>query len=44
VWWTSYNGELAIVGYARPGQTAGIYHGNKYTPIPWPANVIGAAW
>jgi hypothetical protein len=26
------------------GQTAGIYDGTRYTPIPWPANVVDAAW
>jgi len=26
------------------GQTAGIYSGARYTPLPWPANVIDAAW
>ena len=44
VWWTSRTGQLAIVGYSRPGQTGGIYHGTTYTPIPWPASLIGAAW
>ncbi len=26
------------------GQTAGIYSGRRYTPIPWPTGVIDAAW
>jgi hypothetical protein len=26
------------------GQTAGIYTGTRYTPLPWPANVVDAAW
>jgi len=26
------------------GQTAGIYNGTHYTPLPWPANVVDAAW
>ncbi len=26
------------------GQTAGVYSGTQYTPLPWPANVIDAAW
>jgi len=26
------------------GQTAGIYDGTHYTPLPWPANVVDAAW
>ena len=43
VWWTSKTGELTVVAYAGRGQTAGIYHDHRYTPIPWPASVIGAA-
>jgi hypothetical protein len=27
-----------------PDSTAGIYRGSHYTPIPWPADVIDAAW
>ncbi len=27
-----------------PDRTAGIYRGDRYSPIPWPANVIDAAW
>ncbi len=27
-----------------PDVTAGIYRGDHYTPIPWPADVIDAAW
>lgn len=27
-----------------PDRTAGIYRGGRYSPIPWPANVIDAAW
>ncbi len=26
------------------GQTAGVYDGTQYTPLPWPANVVDAAW
>ena len=26
------------------GQTAGVYSGIHYTPLPWPANVVDAAW
>jgi hypothetical protein len=44
VLWTSYDGSKFVVVSARPGNTAGIYSGNRYTPIPWPANVIDAAW
>ena len=27
-----------------PDRTAGIYRGDRYSPIPWPAYVIDAAW
>ncbi len=26
------------------GQTAGVYSGTHYSPLPWPANVVDAAW
>jgi hypothetical protein len=42
--WTSYNGSQAIVLDARPGQTAGVYTGTSYTPLPWPADVLDVAW
>ncbi len=44
VLWTSYDGSRFVVVSARPGNTAGIYSGNQYTPLPWPANVVDAAW
>jgi len=45
VLWTSYDGSKAIVAEVRPGvPNAGIYSGDHYTPIPWPANIVGAAW
>jgi hypothetical protein len=44
VLWTSYNGSKIIVMGARPGQTAGVYSGSSYRPIPWPAYVVDAAW
>jgi hypothetical protein len=30
--------------FAGPDLTAGIYRGEHYTPIPWPADVTDAAW
>lgn len=30
--------------FAGPDLTAGFYRGDHYTPIPWPADVIDAAW
>jgi hypothetical protein len=33
------------VYYATPaGQTAGVYTGTRYRPLPWPVNVVDAAW
>jgi hypothetical protein len=42
--WTSYDGSEAVVMDAGPGSSAGIYNGSRYTPIPWPRNVVDAAW
>jgi WD40 repeat protein len=45
VLWTNYDGSQVIVADVRPGTpNAGIYNGSHYTPIPWPANIVGAAW
>ncbi len=45
VLWTSYDGSKVIVADVRPGvPNAGIYSGSRYTPIRWPANIVGAAW
>jgi hypothetical protein len=45
VLWTSYNGSKVIVADVRPGvPNAGIYNGSHYTPIPWPSNIVAAAW
>jgi len=45
VLWTSYDGSEVIVANVRPGApNAGIYSGRHYTPIPWPANIVAAAW
>jgi hypothetical protein len=45
VLWTSYDGSKVIVVDIRPGTpNAGVYSGGHYTPIPWPANIVAAAW
>jgi len=45
VLWTNYDGSQVIVANVRPGTpNAGVYNGRHYTPIPWPANIVGAAW
>jgi hypothetical protein len=42
--WTNYDGSELIVADARHGHTAGVYSGSDYTPLPWPANIVEAAW
>jgi len=42
--WTNDNGSKLIVADARPGHTLGIYSGGTYTPLPWPAHAVNAAW
>ena len=44
VLWTSYDGSKFVVVSARPGNTAGIYSGSRYMPMPWSANIVNAAW
>jgi hypothetical protein len=35
---------VLVVGDAREGDTAGILHGDRYTPIPWTPYTATAAW
>jgi RNA polymerase sigma factor (sigma-70 family) len=42
--WTNDSGSEAIALGAAPGQSAGIYTGTHYTPLPWLPNVIDVAW
>jgi hypothetical protein len=42
--WTNYDGSKLIVADAKHGHTVGVYRGNSYTPLPWPADAIDAAW
>lgn len=44
VLWTNYNGSKVIVAGSAPGHTIGVYSDGRYTPLPWPADAIGAAW
>jgi hypothetical protein len=44
VLWSSSSGQTVIVTGARPGATAGIIHGHRYTRIPWSASILTAAW
>jgi hypothetical protein len=38
---TGTAGQLTSV---PSGQTAGVYSGHRYTPLPWSAGVVDAAW
>lgn len=44
VLYPSVTGGALVVSYARPGQSAGIVRGNRYTPIPWNPQILAAAW
>jgi len=42
--YTNATGSVLVVGYAQLGTSAGILHGDTYTPIPWTASTVTAAW
>jgi len=44
VLYTNTTGSVLVVGYLRPGTSAGILHGDTYTPIPWDPHTAIAAW
>jgi len=44
VLWTSGSGRVLVIAGARPGASAGIFHGDRYTAIPWSAGILAAAW
>jgi hypothetical protein len=44
VLWTNYDGTKLIVADAQPGHTVGVFTRSTYTPLPWPADAIDAAW
>lgn len=44
VLFTSTTGSELVVSYAKPGMSAGILRGDKYTPIPWNPRTSTAAW
>jgi hypothetical protein len=44
VMYTSADGSVLVVSGARQGRTAGILHGNTYTPIPWDRHIATAIW
>jgi hypothetical protein len=44
VMYTNATGSVLVVSGARQGITAGILHGNRYTPIPWDRHIVTAIW
>ena len=44
VLWTSGSGHVLVIAGARPGASAGIVRGDRYTAIPWSAGILAAAW
>ncbi len=44
VLYTNATGNMLVVSYTRPGTSAGILHGDTYTPIPWTPHTATAAW
>ncbi len=44
VLYASATGNTLVVAGVRPGHTAGILHGDTYTPIPWSPHIATAAW
>lgn len=44
VLWTSGSGRVLVIAGARSGASAGIVRSGHYTPIPWSAGILAAAW
>lgn len=44
VMYTNATGSVLVVSGVRKGDTAGILRGGAYTPIPWSADTVTAAW
>jgi hypothetical protein len=44
VLYTNATGNVLVVSYAGPGVNAGILRGDTYTPLPWTARTLTAAW
>ena len=42
--YTNPSGNVLVVSNARPGMSAGVLHGDTYTPIPWSTHIATAAW
>lgn len=44
VLWTSSDGSTILVTGLRGNHSAGLLHAGHYTPIPWSAQLLSAAW
>ena len=44
VMYTNATGSVLVVTGVRKGNTAGILHGDAYTPIPWSVHTVTAVW
>jgi hypothetical protein len=44
VMYANATGSVLVVSGARKGSTAGTLRGDAYTPIPWSAHTVTAAW
>jgi len=44
VMYTNATGSVLVVSGARKGMTAGILHGDTYTPLPWDRHIATAVW
>jgi hypothetical protein len=44
VLWTSPDGSTVLVTGFRGQHSAGLLHDGRYTPIPWSARLLSAAW
>jgi hypothetical protein len=44
VLWTSPDGSTVLVTGFRGQHSAGLLHDGRYTPIPWSAQLLSAAW
>jgi hypothetical protein len=42
--YTNTTGNVLVVSYAHPGNSAGILRDGRYTPIPWSQQTTAAAW
>lgn len=44
VMWSSPDGSTILAIGFRDSHSAGLLHDGRYTPIPWSAQLLSAAW